>query len=62
MHARRAAVVLLAATCLAVAAPRVSAQSVTTPDQRFGHEIGADYELPNYTQLSAYWRTLAEEA
>jgi hypothetical protein len=26
-------------------------QPVTTPEQQFGHEIGADYELVNYTEL-----------
>ena len=38
------------------------AQSLTTPEQFFGHQIGADYELPNYTQLTEYWRTLATQS
>ena len=48
----------------AVASPErdVRAPTVTTPRQFFGHEIGADYELPNYTQLEAYWRLLAGES
>ena len=39
-------------------APRVAAsaqQSVTTPEQQFGHEIGADYKLVNYTELYEYF-------
>ena len=37
-------------------------QRVTTPEQQFGHEIGADYELVNYTELYAYFQRLAEES
>ncbi len=36
--------------------------SVTTPEEQFGHEIGADYVLPNYRQLSEYWHVLAAES
>ncbi len=36
--------------------------SVTTPVQFFGHEIGADYVLPDYTQLTAYWKKLSAES
>ncbi len=35
---------------------------VTTPEEFFGHPIGADYVLPNYTQFTAYWHTLAAES
>ena len=35
---------------------------VTTPQQQFGHEIGADYVLPNYSQLVEYWQTLDRES
>jgi Zinc carboxypeptidase len=37
-------------------------QTVTSPQQRFGHEIGADYELINYTELYDYWHQLAGES
>jgi hypothetical protein len=40
----------------------VEAQDVTTPQEQFGHEIGADYVLPNYSDLMAYWQTLAGES
>jgi len=40
----------------------VEAQRVTSPQQQFGHEIGADYVLPNYTELTAYWQKLAAES
>ncbi len=31
---------------------------ITTPKEQFGHDIGADYVLPNYQQLMAYWAKL----
>ena len=46
-------------------APRVAAsaqQAVTTPEQQFGHEIGADYKLINYTELYEYFQKLAGES
>ena len=39
-----------------------SVQQVTTPEQQFGHEIGADYELVNYTELYDYFTKLAGES
>jgi len=50
---------LLVATAPSVA---TSAQQVTTPEQQFGHEIGADYELVNYTELYEYFQKLAGES
>ena len=35
---------------------------LTSPLKEFGHEIGADYVLPNYTQLHRYWEKLARES
>ena len=37
-------------------------QPVTTPEQQFGHEIGADYQLVNYTELYEYFQKLSEES
>ena len=35
---------------------------VTTPEQFFGHQIGADYVLPNYTRFTEYVRKLDAES
>lgn len=43
-------------------APASAQTAVTTPEQQFGHPIGADYVLPNYTQFMDYWETLARES
>jgi hypothetical protein len=29
-------------------------RTITTPMQQFGHDIGADYQLVNYTQETEY--------
>ena len=47
---------------LALAPLQAQAPKVTTPQEQFGHEIGADYVLPNYKQLSDYWRKLDKES
>ena len=46
----------------ALAPPATAQEAVTSPEQQFGHEIGADYQLPNYTQLYEYWQKLASES
>jgi hypothetical protein len=59
------AVPLAAATVVASAlAPAdAGAQSrLTSPEQFFGHRIGADYRLPNYTKLHEYFATIARES
>ncbi len=41
----------------------VSAQTaITSPKEQFGHQIGEDYSLANYTQLTGYWEKLAGES
>ncbi|MBA2301173.1 MAG: peptidase [Acidobacteria bacterium] len=34
----------------------------TTPKEQFGFDIGDDYQLANYTQISDYWRKLDAES
>ena len=41
----------------------LAAQShITTPKEFFGHDIGADYELPNYTELHQYFAKVTKES
>ncbi len=55
---------LFLAAFLIVTAPAAAlAQvAVTTPKQQFGHDIGADYVLPDYTAFTAYWHKLDAES
>src|SRR5687767_3157207 len=55
---RRAALLLLALPL----APPALAQGLTSPEAQFGHAIGADYVLPNYQELVAYWQRLDGES
>ena len=60
MHLRSCLVPAFA-IALATAAPAYG-QAVTSPREAFGHELGADYSLVNYRQLSEYWATLARQS
>jgi len=51
-------VVLLAAT----SAPLKAQKHITTPREQFGHDIGEDYFLVNYAQMTAYWKKLDQES
>ncbi|HEU0014231.1 MAG TPA: M14 metallopeptidase family protein [Longimicrobium sp.] len=50
------------AVALAGLAQQGQAQRLTSPQEQFGHPIGADYVLPNYQALTAYWRKLDGES
>jgi hypothetical protein len=45
---------------LAVLWTPLVAQQIPTPKEHFGHDIGTDYQLVNYTQTEAYFKKLAE--
>ena len=39
-----------------------AAAQLTSPEEQFGHEFGADYVLVNYEGLTDYWHRLAEQS
>ncbi|HWK89233.1 MAG TPA: M14 metallopeptidase family protein, partial [Longimicrobium sp.] len=53
---------VLAVALSGVAAQGQAQQRLTSPQEQFGHPIGADYVLPNYQALTAYWRKLDGES
>ncbi len=58
-------IVLVAfAGAVAVAAPQAQSKAprVTTPKEFFGHDIGDDYYLANYTQYAEYLRKIEKES
>src|SRR3989441_735648 len=55
-------ITLLLVAAALVAPPAPAQHRVTTPRQALGFDVGADYHLATYTQLEAYWRTLARES
>jgi len=52
---------VLAAAALLSGATRAQAP-ITSPGAELGFNLGDDYQLANYTRLSAYWRKLAQES
>ena len=52
--------VLVCALLLAGAAAQ--AQTITSPKQQFGFNIGDDYQLATYTQFVEYWQKLDKES
>ena len=57
--------VLVVASLAPAVEDRVAAggqAAVTSPKAALGFNIGDDYQLANYTQLSGYWRTLDRES
>ncbi len=65
MSAPRRRAVAVALTMIAVVAAVPSAQqalNVSTPKQFFGFNIGDDYQLATYTQLTAFWQKLDKES
>src|SRR5450759_2678327 len=39
-----------------------SPRHITTPKEALGFNFGDDYQLANYTQIEAYWKTLARQS
>jgi hypothetical protein len=62
MNHRKVHPVLPLALAAAFAVPAGAQHRVTTPEEQFGHEIGADYELITYEELHEYWIKLAGES
>src|SRR5256714_11900072 len=53
---------LLVGLCLVAATPLSAQRRITTPLAQFGHNIGDDYFLANYSQMIDYWRKLDRES
>jgi zinc carboxypeptidase len=66
MLVRRLRALTLAAALFTLAASAPAAHTktpaVTTPKQQFGFNIGDDYQLASYTQLTEYWKKLDKES
>src|SRR5512138_2333789 len=47
---------------VAAFAAAASAQTITSPKQHFGFNIGDDYQLATYTQFVDYWHKIDKES
>ncbi len=61
MRTRATRAVLISIVALTIAAA-ASAQTITSPKQQFGFNIGDDYQLATYTQFVEYWHKLDKES
>src|SRR4029077_20425119 len=57
-----ALIALTVAFTAAAPAAQAPAPKVTSPEQFFGHKIGADYVLPNYTKFTEFVKKLDAES
>src|SRR5215510_11628509 len=65
MQLRHRSAAIAIAVVLSLAAPYAqtpAAPRVTSPKQFFGHDIGADYVLPNYTKFTEFVKKLDAES
>jgi hypothetical protein len=60
--ARLAACALIVFLAVALAPSARAQRKVTSPKEEFGFNIGDDYHLANYRQLTAYWHKLDRES
>ncbi len=60
--ARLSAALVALAFVLALPATTETQRRITSPKDQFGSNIGDDYFLANYTQLTEYWNKLARES
>jgi hypothetical protein len=54
--------IILASIAVLIACSAVSAQHITSPEEFFGHKVGADYHLINYKKAIDYWKRLEQES
>src|SRR3982750_3190767 len=59
---RRLVFAVVALAALAASVPEAQRTRVTQPEEAFGFAIGDDYQLANYKQIEAYWKTLDRES
>ena len=62
MGSRHACRLLAAVLLLLFTTAAAFAQTITTPKEHFGFNIGDDYQLATYTQFVAYWQKLDKES
>lgn len=61
MNTRTSRAVVAMSAVLAIAST-ATAQTITSPKQQFGFNIGDDYQLATYDQFQAYWQKLDKES
>ena len=59
---RAVAAAMLGAVAALAGSSSFAAGQVTSPEEQFGYQLGTDYQLVNYQQLTEYWHLLAQQS
>ena len=59
---KQSLLIVVFAAAAPLLAPAQATPKITTPKEQFGFNLGDDYRLTNYTQLSDYWHKLSRES
>ena len=62
MNTRLTRIHFLGCALVLAAAATAGAQTITSPKQHFGFNIGDDYQLATYDQFQAYWQKIDKES
>src|SRR6266566_9760034 len=53
---------IVVAMLLSIGGAQARRPHITTPKEAFGFNLGDDYQLADYKQIEAYWKTLDKES
>src|SRR5688500_54375 len=62
MRTRQIPLILYPLMVLLLAVAAAGQNRITTPKEQFGFNLGDDYQLTNYVQLTEYWKKLAQQS
>jgi hypothetical protein len=62
MRTRQIPVLVYPVLILLLAISTAGQSKITSPKQQFGFNLGDDYQLTNYVQLTEYWKKLAQQS
>src|SRR2546425_12633619 len=62
MRTRQISVLIYPLVVLLLAVAAAGQSRITSPKEQFGFNLGDDYQLANYAQLTDYWKRLAQQS
>ena len=62
MRTRKISVLIYPFVVLLLAVAAAGQSRITSPKEQFGFNLGDDYQLANYAQLTDYWKRLAQQS